>query len=233
MNLNENINRIKSVMGLNESVLEGEDELNRLLDKIGEVGYDGLSNKEKVFLHQYSKDEPVREKPTSWNYFINVSHPQIGNLEMAKKFIKHVLDKNNIDCEITTTNAFLYIFIQVLIQHEFQFEKAINILSDKGFQIFDNGSVEQNSVSTGKYVHDKINKIKSAPAGILFRPNHGHELTGGQESKRINKILSSIDYFGGYSMVSDGTTYDIRLKKPESKDVVINVLNNNGYKIIG
>jgi hypothetical protein len=48
MNLNENIHRIKQVMGLNESINNSEDELNRILDKIGSDGINSLSNKEKV-----------------------------------------------------------------------------------------------------------------------------------------------------------------------------------------
>ena len=237
MNLQENINRIKQVMGLNESVLEGEDELNRLLDKIGEVGYDSLSNKEKIFLHQYSKEKPIKEKPikekpTSWNYFINVHNPKIKNFEMSVKFIKHILDRENIDYEVGYTMLGFGLMIQVKIQHEFQLEKSIEELSNKGYEIFDKGSIHDNSESTGKYFHDKIDKMKySSKVDISFIPIHGNELTRDQEWERIRKVLRSIDYFGGYSMLCDGITYDMYLRKPEMKDKVKDVLIKKGYEV--
>jgi len=231
MNLQENINRIKQVMGLNESVLEGEDELNRLLDKIGEVGYDSLSNKEKMFLHRYSKDKPTKEKPTSWNYFINVDNRKIENSEMSMKFIKHILDSENIDCEVGYTMLGFGLIIQVKIQHEFQLEKSIEALSNRGYEISDKGSIHDNSESTGKYVHDKIDKMKYGSVDISFIPIHGNELTRDQESERIRKVLRSIDYFGGYSMLSDGITYDIYLRNPKMKDKVKDVLIKKGYEV--
>ncbi len=52
MNLNENIHRIQSMMGL---IVENDEITNRILDKISEVGYENLSKSEKQFLDNKSK----------------------------------------------------------------------------------------------------------------------------------------------------------------------------------
>jgi hypothetical protein len=52
MNLNENLYRIKQMMGL---INENDEMTNRILDKISEVGYENLSKSEKQFLDNKSK----------------------------------------------------------------------------------------------------------------------------------------------------------------------------------
>ena len=52
MNLNENLYRIKQMMGL---INENDEITNRILDKISEVGYENLSKSEKQFLDNKSK----------------------------------------------------------------------------------------------------------------------------------------------------------------------------------
>jgi len=52
MNLNENLYRIKQMMGL---IIENDEMTNRILDKISEVGYENLSKSEKQFLDNKSK----------------------------------------------------------------------------------------------------------------------------------------------------------------------------------
>jgi hypothetical protein len=46
MNLNENINRIKEMMGL---ITENDELTNRILDKINQFGMESLSKAEKQF----------------------------------------------------------------------------------------------------------------------------------------------------------------------------------------
>jgi len=53
MNLNENINRIKEMMGL---ITENDELTNRILDKINQFGMDSLSKAEKQFLDNKSQD---------------------------------------------------------------------------------------------------------------------------------------------------------------------------------
>lgn len=52
MSLNENLYRIKQMMGL---INENDEMTNRILDKISEVGYENLSKSEKQFLDNKSK----------------------------------------------------------------------------------------------------------------------------------------------------------------------------------
>lgn len=52
MNLQENLYRIKQMMGL---INENDEMTNRILDKISEVGYENLSKSEKQFLDNKSK----------------------------------------------------------------------------------------------------------------------------------------------------------------------------------
>jgi len=53
MNLNENINRIKEMMGL---ITENDELTNHILDKINQFGMDSLSKAEKQFLDNKSQD---------------------------------------------------------------------------------------------------------------------------------------------------------------------------------
>ncbi len=52
MNLQEQIDRIKSMMGV---ISENDNLINRILDKINDVGYDNLSKSEKQYLDNKSK----------------------------------------------------------------------------------------------------------------------------------------------------------------------------------
>ncbi len=53
MNLNENINRIKQMMGL---ITENDELTNRILDKINQFGIESLSKAEKQYLDNKSQD---------------------------------------------------------------------------------------------------------------------------------------------------------------------------------
>ena len=53
MNLNENINRIKSMMGL---IIENDELTNRILDKISNYGIESLSKAERQYLDNKSQD---------------------------------------------------------------------------------------------------------------------------------------------------------------------------------
>ena len=53
MNLQENINRIKEMMGL---ITENDELTNRILDKINQFGMESLSKAEKQYLDNKSQD---------------------------------------------------------------------------------------------------------------------------------------------------------------------------------
>jgi len=232
MNLNENINRIKQVMGINESVLGMEDELNRILDKINSDGIDSLNNKEKVFLRTYNTDGEVEDEPVRWGYTISLIHPKITNMELGVRLIKHILDKNNIHSEVTQEFAFPMMWFMVKIQYEFELDGAIDILSDKGFNVMGSGPVEEYDDNRTREIIDKVKVNHSKPLDIRIQPNHGFSLDHEQESKRITKILGSIKT-GGYTIVSgDNNTYNININRKEIKDELIDIFKDKGYIIL-
>ena len=231
MNLNENIHRIKQVMGLNESINNSEDELNRILDKIGSDGIDSLSNKEKVFLQTYNTDEPVEDEPVRWGYAINLTHPSITNMQLGVRLIKHILDKNNIHSEVTHEFAFPMMWFMVKIQYEFELEGAIDVLTNKGFDVMGSGPVEEHDENWTQDMMDKIQTRHSKPVDIRVRPNHGFKLNDEQENRRVNDILKLVNT-GGYTLVSSNNTYGININRKEVKDNLINLFIDKGYTII-
>jgi len=231
MNLNENINRIKQVMGINESIIETEDMLNRILDKIGSDGIDSLSNKEKVFLQTYNTDEPVRDEPVRWGYTISLTHPKITNMELGVRLIKHILDKNNIHSEVTHEFAFPMMWFMVKIQYEFELDGAIDVLNSKGFNVMGSGPVEEYDDNWTQDMMDKIQTKHSKPVDIRVRPNHDFKLNDEQENRRVQDILKSVNT-GGYTLVSSNNTYGININRKEVKDNLINLFIDKGYTII-
>jgi hypothetical protein len=231
MNLQENIHRIKQVMGLNESINNSEDELNRILDKIGSDGIDSLSNKEKVFLQTYNTDEPVKDEPVRWGYAIRLTHPSITNMQLGVRLIKHILDKNNIHSEVTHEFAFPMMWFMVKIQYEFELNVAIDILSDKGFNIWTSGPVEEHDKNRTKEILDRVQTNSSKSVDIRIRPNHDFKLNDEQEGKRIKDILKLVNT-GGYTLVSGNNTYGININRKEVKDNLINLFKDKGYTII-
>jgi len=231
MNLNENIHRIKQVMGLNESINESEDELNRILDKIGSDGIDSLSNKEKVFLQTYNTDEPVKDEPVRWGYAINLTHPSITNMQLGVRLIKHILDKNNIHSEVTHEFAFPMMWFMVKIQYEFELDGAIDVLNSKGFNVMGSGPLEEYDDNWTQDMIDKIQTKHSKPVDIRVRPNHDFKLNDEQESRRVQDILKSVNT-GGYTLVSSNNTYGININRKEVKDNLINLFRDKGYTII-
>ena len=231
MNLNENINRIKQVMGINESVLGMEDELNRILDKINSDGIDSLNNKEKVFLQTYTTDGEVEDEPVRWGYAINLTHPSITNMELGVRLIKHILDKNNIHCEVTHEFAFPMMWFMVKIQYEFELEGVIDVLTNKGFDVMGSGPVEEHDENWTQDMMDKIQTRHSKPVDIRVRPNHGFKLNDEQENRRVGDILKLVNT-GGYTLVSSNNTYGININRKEVKDDLINLFIEKGYTII-
>jgi hypothetical protein len=231
MNLNENIHRIKEVMGLNESINNSEDELNRILDKIGSDGIDSLSNKEKVFLQTYNTDEPVEDEPVRWGYAINLTHPSITNMQLGVRLIKHILDKNNIHSEVTHEFAFPMMWFMVKIQYEFELDGAIDVLTNKGFNLMGSGPVEEHDENWTQDMMDKIQTRHSKPVDIRVRPNHDFKLNDEQENRRVQDILKSVNT-GGYTLVSSNNTYGININRKEVKDELINLFRDRGYTII-
>ena len=231
MNLNENIHRIKEVMGLNESINESEDELNRILDKIGSDGIDSLSNKEKVFLQTYDTDEPVKDEPVRWGYTISLTHPKITNMQLGVRLIKHILDKNNIHSEVTHEFAFPMMWFMVKIQYEFELDGAIDVLTNKGFNVMGSGPVEEYDDNWTQDMMDKIQTKHSKPVDIRVRPNHGFKLNDEQENRRVGDILKLVNT-GGYTLVSSNNTYGININRKEVKDNLINLFIDKGYTII-
>lgn len=231
MNLNENIHRIKQVMGLNESINNSEDELNRILDKIGSDGIDSLSNKEKVFLQTYNTDEPVEDEPVRWGYAINLTHPSITNMELGVRLIKHILDKNNIHSEVTHEFAFPMMWFMVKIQYEFELDGATDVLNSKGFNVMGSGPVEVYDDNWTQDMMDKIQTKHSKPVDIRVRPNHDFKLNDEQENRRVQDILKSVNT-GGYTLVSSNNTYGININRKEVKDDLINLFIDKGYTII-
>jgi len=231
MNLNENIHRIKQVMGLNESINESEDELNRILDKIGSDGIDSLSNKEKVFLQTYNTDEPVKDEPVRWGYAINLTHPSITNMQLGVRLIKHILDKNNIHSEVTHEFAFPMMWFMVKIQYEFELDGAIDVLNSKGFNVMGSGPLEEYDDNWTQDMMDKIQTKHSKPVDIRVRPNHDFKLNDEQENRRVQDILKSVNT-GGYTLVSSNNTYGININRKEVKDNLINLFRDKGYTII-
>ena len=231
MNLNENILRIKQVMGLNESINNSEDELNRILDKIGSDGIDSLSNKEKVFLQTYNTDEPVEDEPVRWGYTINLTHPSITNMQLGVRLIKHILDKNNIYSEVTHEFAFPMMWFMVKIQYEFELDGAIDVLNSKGFNVMGSGPLEEYDDNWTQDMMDKIQTKHSKPVDIRVRPNHDFKLNDEQENRRVQDILKSVNT-GGYTLVSSNNTYGININRKEVKDNLINLFRDKGYTII-
>ena len=232
MNLQENIHRIKQVMGINESVLGMEDELNRILDKINSDGIDSLNNKEKVFLQTYTTDGGVEDESTRWGYVITLTHPKITNMELGVRLIKHILDKNNIHSEVTKRFAFPMMWFEANIQYEFELEGAMDVLSDKGFTIMGSGPVEENDDNRASEILDKVKINHSKPLDIRIRPNHGFNLDNEQESKRIKNILGSVNT-GGYTIVTgENNTYNININRKEIKDTLIDIFKDKGYSVL-
>lgn len=231
MNLNENIHRIKQVMGLNESINNSEDELNRILDKIGSDGFDSLSNKEKVFLQTYNTDEPAEEEPVRWGYTVSLTHPSITNMQLGVRLIKHILNKNNIHGEVTHEFAFPMMWFMVKIQYEFELEGLIDVLTNKGFDVMGVGPIEDHNEDKTREILDKVQTNHSKPVDIRIRPNHDFKLNDEQENKRIETILRSVNT-GGYTLVGGNNTYGINVGQKEVIDTLIDLFKNKGYMVI-
>jgi hypothetical protein len=242
MNLQENINRIKQVMGIIT-----ENEMDRILDKISVSGMDSLTHKEKSYLKN-PKEEEEAINEDDYRYYIMIE-PKYHKL--YTKMIKNILNDNSISSIVTYEHSFPYFYFQVLVEHEFQVDKVTNILTEKGFTIIGSGEVTKERTDK---VKNMINTTRNEGDMVLM-PNHEHNLTRDQEIERINKYVHSMG-IDSFSLLAgtDGTfiirfsrfnpmksltdktgssnQFTQKLDNSLSKmDELISVLEKNGYDV--
>lgn len=236
MNLQENINRIKQMMGL---LTEDEDRLDQILDKINASGIDSLTNKEKAVL--YSSNNPKTPQETStddkFDYQIAVRNNRTENYNLVEKLIKNLLNKNGIECEVDRDflgfgMGFIW-YVRLKEGYDNTPQRAEEILNNNGFTVLESGPCSSGScrVKTPSHIEDKLNDYKKQD-GILLVPTHGNKLNPSQEIKRILKIVKK-NGIKNHMINAKHGLYNLLLpnSSEEEKNNIVSILNQKGYYV--
>jgi hypothetical protein len=229
MNLQEQIHRIKSMMGI---IVEDDTRLNQILDKISSKGMKSLNNREKTFLYGLNRKDAPQEIKT-YDYKIVVTSNKNYSYEMIKSFIKRLL--KNLGTEIDVNQVFFGLGMglgyEIKLNNYFLYEDEIrNNLINNGFQIIDEGPII-NEKEPRKQDINKVQKQKE-DYDISLIPNNQYNLTTQQELGRIGKILTK-NNIKTYFTVTDGDTIKLTLPRSsdEEKDNIFRLLSNSGYNV--
>lgn len=232
MRLQENISRIKEMMGINED----EDRLNKILDKINASGINSLNNKEKAFLYN-SNDPKIPQNiftVKEYDYQINVRNNRTDNYNLVSKLIKNLLDKNGIDCEVERDFlGFGFGFIwQIKIKEGYDnaSQRAEEILTNNGFIVVESGPITDGD-KLPPHIKDKIDDYQKI-SDILLLPTHGNKLYPSQEIDRIKKIIKN-NGINNYFISREKGAYQLTLPKSteEEKNKIKSILIGKGYYV--
>jgi hypothetical protein len=243
MNLQEEINRIKSIMGL---VTENIDDV---LDKINRG--ERLSQEDKNKMSAYNKHLSFGGNENDFNYHrvseLNIAEPnsqehidesqilvhydpesKVKPDYMVKK-IGMVLSNANIDAVVgysfrlfTLANGY---FVKV---NEYQIEKAMSVLKDKGFSLEMNPMFNlNNNYDTRGNQEEKFKNFSDNPDIIISTNSDIYQklnLSNEQFNARLTKLIQK---FGINNFFI--TKNKITISDKSKIDELITYLNRNGY----
>jgi hypothetical protein len=229
MNLQENINRIKQVMGIIT-----ENEMDRILDKISVSGMDSLTPQEKRILQ--GKEKEREEDPTGlikdqrrYQVMFYITGP-LSDFQNDVKEIKHTLTMGGIDCNVDYHISFPFSYYQVYFEHEFQGNKILFLLSDNGYTpVGEPTETGKEEIELKRKVIDSLTKQN---ADLVLKPNHEYTLPKYAEIHRIENIIQSLNIHPYSTMVDEDGTYFVAVgvTKFMINKLMVN-LENHGYDV--
>lgn len=230
MNLQENIHRIREVMGLNEN----EDRLNQILDKINDTGMESLSNKEKTFLYTLNKPNDTSEIE-KYDYRIRVTTKRAGQFDLLTRLIESLLKKEDIESKVQFQllplgHGWVWNIYMKLGHTNPEDTRVFEILRINGFEITENSPMEEIPALPEMY-HNKVEKYMNN-ATMTLTPKHGHNLTTRQEFDRIGKILE-LNGIKNRFVMADNDSYHLTLRQSnkEEQDKMSIIFSNKGYDV--
>lgn len=244
MKLQENIHRIKQMMGIiNENIDDVLDKMSRG-EELSQEDKNKISSFQKHLSSGKNENEFEYHRVSDLNIADDNSEEHINKSQIVVQFesdqkidVKYMLQKialtlkkSNIDSVVGfgfRMLAYVGYFIEV---NEYDIEKAISVLNNKGFNATMNPYYNTIKILNQARDSNKYGKLRQNPDILILDNSEIYQklnLTDAQANTRLTKLLKN---FGitSYFIMKD----QITIRDKSKIDDLINYLNNKGYNAV-
>jgi len=244
MNLRENIQRIKQMMGIiNENIDDVLDKMSRG-EELSQEDKNKMSSFQKHLSSGKNENDFEYHRVSDLNIADDNSEEHINKSQIIVQFesdqkidVKYMLQKialtlkkSNIDSVVgfgIKLFAYFGYFVEV---NEYNIEKAISVLNNKGFNATMNPNYNTLIINNQKRDSNKYEKLSQNPDILILDNSEIYQklnLTDAQFNTRLTKLLKN---FGitSYFIMKD----QITIRDKSKIDDLINYLNSKGYNAI-